>query len=176
MKGYTMHERHGRNTSLIKGMEVGLMGGLVGTIVMDLFGAGLFLVMGGPASLSFSIIGDAAAGFFSMLGIEIAGGTLLGAVLHYLIGLAFGLIFGAAVSYIGALQLDSTKKGVGLGILFVEVMSMPLLAAAAIILKMTPSETVQWFGISFIMHLVYGLVLGLVVTYVLRSAPAVQQA
>jgi hypothetical protein len=175
MKGYNMRE-HVRNANLIKGMEVGLMGGLVGTIVMDLFGAGIFLTMGGPASLSFSIIGDAAAGFFSMLGIEIAGGTLLGAVLHYLIGLAFGLIFGAAVSYIDALQLDSTKKGVGLGILFVEVMSLPLLAAAAIILKMTPSETAQWFGISFIMHLVYGLVLGLVVTYVLRSAPAVQQA
>lgn len=167
---------HVRNASLIKGMEVGLMGGLVGTIVMDLFGAGIFLVMGGPASLSFPIIGDAAAGFFSMLGIEIAGGALLGAVLHYLIGLAFGLIFGAAVSYIHALQLDSTKKGVGLGILFVEVMSLPLLAAAAIILKMTPSETAQWFGISFVMHLLYGLVLGLVVTYGLRSAPAAQQA
>jgi hypothetical protein len=168
--------QHVSNAILTKGMEVGLIGGLVGTIVMDLFGAGIFLVMGGPASLSFSIIGDAAAGLFSIMGIEIAGGTPLGAVLHYLIGLVFGAIFGAAVAYIDALQLDSIKKGVGLGILFVEVMSLPLLAAAAIILKMTPSETAQWFGISFVMHLVYGLVLGLVVSYGLRSAPAARQA
>jgi hypothetical protein len=43
---------------------VGLVGGLVGTIVIDLFGGVLFVVMGGPASLSFTIIGDAAAAFF----------------------------------------------------------------------------------------------------------------
>jgi NhaP-type Na+/H+ or K+/H+ antiporter len=44
-------------------------------------------------------------------------------------------------------------------------MSLPLLAIAANILGMTASETAQWFGISFIMHLVYGGVLGVVVSY-----------
>jgi hypothetical protein len=38
---------------------VGLIGGLLATIVMDLFGAGLFLAMGGPVSLSFIVIGSA---------------------------------------------------------------------------------------------------------------------
>jgi hypothetical protein len=77
-------KRDPSNATRTQGMIAGLIGGLLGTIVMDLFGAGLFLVMGGPASLSFSIIGDAAAGFFSLGGINVAGGTPLGAALHYL--------------------------------------------------------------------------------------------
>jgi NhaP-type Na+/H+ or K+/H+ antiporter len=148
----------------MKETVVGLIGGLVGTIVMDLFGLGMFLVMGGPATISFSIIGDAAAGFFSMMGLDMTGGAPLGAVLHYMIGLTLGVIFGAAVSRMDALRVASTKKGVGLGILYVEVMSLPMLATAAIILQMTPSETTQWFGLSFVMHLVYGCILGVVVS------------
>ncbi len=175
-EGYASRaDRSMSNATLTKGMVGGIIGGVVGTIVMDLFGAGIFLVMGGPASLSFSIIGDAAAGFFAMMGIDMAGGAPLGAVLHYLIALAFGVMFGAVVSRIDALRVDSTKKGVGLGILYVEVMSLPLLVAAAIILKMTASETAQWFGISFVMHLVYGSVLGVVVSYGLRFATAARR-
>ena len=162
-------------TMRARGMIIGLIGGLVGTIVMDLFGAGLFLAMGGPTSLSFSVIGDAAAAFLAMLGITMAGGTPLGALLHYLIGLAFGALFGAAVSQIAVLRLRSPKKAVGLGILYVELMSQPLLAAAAWVLHMTAAETMQWLGISFVMHLVYGLVLGLVVRYGLHAAPVARQ-
>ncbi len=161
-----------RRATRTRGMIDGLIGGLVGTIVMDLFGAGLFLMMSGPASLSFAIIGDAAAGGFALLGIRLAGGTPLGALLHYLIGLALGVLFGAAVSRIAALRMDSPKKAVGMGILYVEIMSLPMLAAAALILQMTAAETAQWFGVSFVMHLVYGLVLGLVVRQGLRVAPA----
>ena len=41
-------------TARTRGMMVGLVGGLVGTIVMDLFGGVLFVVIGGPASPSWS--------------------------------------------------------------------------------------------------------------------------
>jgi hypothetical protein len=75
-----------------RGIVVGCIGGLVGTIVVDLFGGLLFVVMGGPACLSFSIIGDAAAAFCGMLGLSVAGGMPLGALLHYLIGLVLGLV------------------------------------------------------------------------------------
>jgi len=100
------------------------------------------------------------------------GGVPLGAVVHYLTGLTLGVIFGAAVSRSNALRVDSTKKGVGLGILYTEVSSLPILATAPLILKMTASDTAQWFGVSFIMHLVYGAVLGVVVSYGLRSGQA----
>lgn len=157
-------ERRGR-ASLTRGVTVGLIGGLLGTIVMDLFGAGLFLAMEGPASLSFTIIGDAAAGFFAILGITLAGGLPLGALLHYLIGLGFGGLFGGAIVQLSRLQMPSLWKGIGLSVLYIEIISQPLLAAAALILQMTAAEAVQWFGVSFVMHLVYGLVLGVVVIY-----------
>jgi len=151
---------------------VGCIGGLVGTVVMDLFGAGLFLVMGGPASLSFSVIGDAAAGFLAMFGVVVTGGMSLGALLHYLIGPTFGGIFGLAASRFAVFQLNSLKKAVGLAVLYVEIISQPLLVAAALILQMSQTQTVQWFGLSFVMHLVYGLVLGLVAFYGRRGAAA----
>jgi hypothetical protein len=163
-------EERMNNNFLIRGTAVGAVGGLVGTIVMDAFGMGLFLALGGPASLSFSIIGDAAAVFFSLIGVQVAGGFLLGAELHYLIGLALGGLLGAAVARFGALRLASAWKALGLGILYVEIMSQPLLAAAAIVLRMTASEAAQWFGVSFVMHLVYGGVLGLVIARGLRPA------
>lgn len=168
------HSRLERSvSSATKSIVVGFIGGLVGTIVMDLFGVGLFLIMGGPASLSVSIIGDAAAGFLSILGIKVAGGALLGALLHYLIGLGLGGFFGAAAFRMNAFRVDSIKKGIGLGVVYVELASLPMLATASVVLRMTASETTRWFGISFVMHLVYGLVLGGVVSYGLRRAIAV---
>ena len=73
----------------------------------------------------------------------------LGAVFYCLISLALSIIFVAGVSRIDALRVDSTMKGVGLGILSVEIMSRPMLAAADIILNMTASQTVPWVGMSF---------------------------
>lgn len=56
---------------------------------------------------------------------------------------------------------------------YMELMSQPILATAPIILKMTASETLQWFGVSFAMHLIWGVVLGAVVSYGLRAASSV---
>jgi hypothetical protein len=58
---------------------------------------------------------------------------------------------------------------VGLSILYVEVASLPLLAAGTLALKMSIADAALWCGISFVMHLVYGLVLGLVTSYGMRS-------
>ena len=151
---------------------VGLAGGLAGTIAMHVFGVGIFLVMGQPTSISFAIIGDAAASFFSRLGVELAGGAPLGVVVFYLLGLALGVTFVALVWRIDAFRLDSIKKGVGLGILYVEVLSLPLLAMATFVLEMTAAATALWFGVSVVMHLVYGAVMGAVVSYGLCSAAA----
>jgi hypothetical protein len=153
-----------------RGLVVGLIGGLAGTIAMHVFGVGIFLVMGQPTSISFSIIGDATASFFARLGVELAGGAPLGMVVFYLLGLALGVTFVAFVVRIDALRLDSIKKGVGLGILYVEVLSLPLLAMATLVLNMTATATALWFGVSVVMHLAYGAVMGAVVSYGLRPA------
>ena len=151
------------------GIIVGLAGGLAGTIAMHVFGIGIFLVMGQPISISFSIIGDAAASFFARLGVELAGGAPLGMVVFYLLGLALGVTFVVLVLRIEAFRLDSIRKGVGLGVLYVEVLSLPLLATATFVLNMMAASAALWFGISIVMHLVYGAVMGAVASYGLRS-------
>lgn len=153
-----------------KGLVFGSIAGLAATIVIDLITMGVLPLMGLPANGGFSVIGDTASGFFSLVGVNVRGGVPLGVVLHYLIGIVLGLIFGAAVTRIDALRLNSTKKGVGLGILYTEVISLPILVMPPIILNWTASAAAQWFGFSFVMHAIWGIVLGIVVSYGLRSS------
>ena len=161
--------------TLTRGLVLGVVGGLVGTIVMDLVLIGTLSAAGLPAVISFSTIGDTAAGFFSMIGLNMAGGVPLGTAMHYLIGPVLGVIFGAAVSQVDVFRVDTTKKGVVFDILYTQISSQPILAATPIILKMTTSETLQWFGVSAAMHLIWGVVLGIIVSYGLHSAPAARQ-
>lgn len=151
---------------LPEGTLAGAAGGLAGTIVMDLFGGAVLLIAGGPDTISFSLIGDAAATFFSKIGIEIPGGTPLGLLMHYLIGLLLGITFGMGISMLGVSRMGQ-KKGVALAILYVEAMSIPMLTAAALVLQMTFSHTALYFATSFTMHLVFGSVLGLCMSYAL---------
>jgi hypothetical protein len=155
-----------------KGLVVGVIAGLVATIVIDLIMMEFLLFTGQPAEGGFAVIGDTTAGLFSLFGIHVAGGVLPGVVWHYLIGLALGGIFGAAVTRFDALRLDSIKKGVGLGILYAEVISVPLLVMPPIILKWTVSDTAQLLRFYMVMHAIWGMLLGVVVSYGLRSAMA----
>ncbi len=152
-----------------KGLVVGLIAGLVATIVIDLILMGFLLFKGQPADDGFAVIGTTTAGVFSLFGIDVAGGVLPGLVWHYLIGRALGVIFGAAVTRIDALRLNSMKKGVGLGILYAEVISLPLLVMPPIILKWTASEAAQLFVFYLVMHAIWGMLLGVAVSYGLRS-------
>jgi len=67
------------------------------------------------------------------------------------------------------------KKGVGLGILYAEVISLPLLVMPPIILKWTPSAAAQLFAFYFVMHAIWGTLLGVVMSYGLRSTTAARQ-
>ncbi len=162
---------HQPNPSVSKGIAVGAAGGLAGTIVMDLFGLVVLLFNGGPDTISFSLIGDAAATFFARFGLSIPGGTPLGLLLHYLIGLLLGVTFGAGIC-LSNMDNIGWKKGMALGILYVEAMSIPMLTAAAIVLQMTLAHSAVYFTTSFIMHLVFGSVVGLVVSYTLEARRA----
>jgi hypothetical protein len=142
-----------------------MVGGLAGTMLMYFFGAGIFALLGWPANTSITIIGDSAAAFFSLLGIELVGGASLGIWLFYLIGILLGAMMGITIVSLEPLRLASLQKRIGLSILFVEVMSLPMLAAGSLALKMSATSAALWFSISFVMHLVYGLVLGLITSY-----------
>jgi hypothetical protein len=156
---------HITQVTLARGAGWGLIAGLVGTMVMDLVLMGALSAIGLPAFTCFSIVGNTAALFFLKFGKEVAGGVPLGVAAHYLIGPFVGAIFGAAVVQIGALRVDSLKKGVILAVLYIEILSQPILAATPILLKMTTPKTLQWFGGSFVMHLMWGVVVGVILSH-----------
>jgi len=163
------------NSALAGGMGWGALGGLVGTIAMDVVCMGVMAAGRLPALISFVTIGDTAARFFSLLGIQLAGGLPLGMAAHYVIGPLLGAIFGAVVAQVKIFRAGTLGKGTVVGILFVEIVSQPMLAAAPILLRMTGAQVLLWFGVSFVMHMIFGAILGAAVSYGLRPRRADQQ-
>jgi hypothetical protein len=161
--------------SFSRGVGWGLIGGLVGTMVMDLVLMGALSAVGLPALTCFSIVGNTVARFFSIQNLENVRAIQLGVITHYLVGPLFGAIFGTVVVRAEALRVNTLKKSILLAIIYVEILSQPMLATTPILLKMTVPETLQWYGGSFIMHLLMAVVLGSVVGHGLRSASLATQ-
>jgi hypothetical protein len=153
-----------------KGLGWGLMGGLAGTMVMDIVLMGALSAIGLPAFTCYSIVGNTLMRFFAVLGIEMAGGIPLGVVTHYVVGPLVGALYGSLVARFETLQADNLKMAIVYAVLYVEILSQPILATTPILLKMTTAETLQWFGGSFVMHFLLGVVLGGVIRFGLRSA------
>ncbi len=158
------------SNSLWRGMGWGLLGGLAGTLVMDLLLMGAMLVLRLPAGLCFSIVGDTVSSFLALFGAQVAGGVPLGVLTHYVVGPLFGILFGA-LTRLPALRGGSLKKITIAAFVYVEILSQPILATTPILLKMKAPATLQWFGGSFVMHLILSIVLGVIVGYGLRPAP-----
>ncbi len=128
---------------------------------MDALVIGLFSAVKWPTGLMFSFTGDTAAGFFSIVGIDLAGGIPLGVAVQYLIGLALGIALAAATSRVRAFRRASLKQAALLGILYIEVVSLPIAATAPIINNMTTTDMIQWFSLSLLMHPFYAQFSGL---------------
>jgi hypothetical protein len=156
-------------SALAKGIGWGLLGGLAGTVAMDIALIGTSPALGLHGIESFSVIGDTAARFFTLLGVGMTGGVPTGLAVHYLCGPLLGAIFGAIVTRFDALWPGTLKKGIGLAVLYIELVSQPLLATTPLLLNMSAQETAFWYALSFGMHLLCGGVLGAVMSYGLRS-------
>jgi hypothetical protein len=162
--------------NLLQGMGWGTIGGVAGTLAMDLTLMAVLAVFGSPVLTCFSIVGNTVAHFFSIQNVGMSGTILLGMATHYTVGPVIGAIFGLLVTRIKALQVHTQKKSFLLGILYVEILSQPLLATTPILLKMSAVATLQWYAGSFIMHLIAGAILGAVVGRGLRLAPLAIQS
>lgn len=175
LQGHLLIEGHFKSAPLVRGLGWGFFGGLGGTLVMDILLMGALLALRQPALMCFSIVGDTVSGFLAMFGTQVAGGVPTGVVAHYVIGPLFGTFFGALVTRLGALRVTSVKKCVMLAVLYVEILSQPILVTTPILLEMKAPATLQWFGGSFVMHFVLAIVLGVIVGYGLRPAPLTSQ-
>jgi hypothetical protein len=161
--------------TLGRGLGWGLIGGLLGTLVMDLALVCSFAAAGLPVLTCFAMVGDTVARFFSIASIGGDAVVRLGVAAHYLIGPGMGTLFGAAAVRIDALRIDSLTKWIGLAVVYVEVLSQPLLALGAILLRMTAQEAFVWYAGAFGMHFIVGAVLGIIVYWKLRPVAAVNR-
>ncbi|OPY31788.1 MAG: hypothetical protein A4E32_01390 [Methanomassiliicoccales archaeon PtaU1.Bin124] len=141
--------------SLKIGIGFGLVGGIVGTILMDMVMMITFVIAGQPADIFFTAVGE-----------KFGDGALVGLAIHNLIGLTGGLVFSLSVLSIEALQIDSVRKGLKLG-----------LAAGAVTIPLGCIPLAIWLGepilvvvaFSMIPHLVWGTVVGWTLGYGLLS-------
>jgi len=133
----------------------GLLGGIAGTVLMDIVIVVTFLVADMP--------GD---GFFDMVGDKFGEGPAIGILLHNLVGLTVGFVFAALVLNVRKLNIDTKRRGLILGV-SVGIVTIPVGCIPLAIWLGEPILEVVAF--SAIPHLIYGTVLGMVVTFGILS-------
>jgi len=141
--------------SFLRGIGFGIIGGLLGTFLMDIVMMLTFLIAGKPADT-----------FFAMVGEKLGYGPLVGILVHNLVGLTGGIVFSLLVLNIKLLRIDSRRKGLVLGI-----------AAGAVTIPLGCIPLAIWLGqpildviaFSILPHLVWGTTLGWTVGYGLLS-------
>jgi hypothetical protein len=164
--GITMRRR-GQNIdkALVRGIRWGFIGGLTGTLAMDILLIGaLFITKQNPLAC-FAIVGDTVARLFTGQIMDIATCVLLGILTHYSIGPLLGVIFGVAMVRTDLLRADTLKRYILFAIIYLQILSQPLLALAAGILRMNMTQIWLWFGGAFVMHTIMGVILGAVIFY-----------
>jgi uncharacterized membrane protein len=146
---------------LVKTAVYGVVVGVVANIVMDVFVALALMLMGSPASLMFSFIGEVAATFFAKANLAVPGGLLTGLLFHYFFGIAYAVVFCIAAARLAWIKTGSLGKSTLLGIAYIELFSQPFVASAPLILRLAAQDTIQWYAMATVMHGVYGAVLGI---------------
>ncbi len=141
--------------SLIRGVGFGIIGGFIGTFLMDIVMMFTFIIAGQPAET-----------FFSMVGEKLGDGAIVGVLLHNFVGITGGIIFSLMVLTIEPLRIDTRRKGLMIGIAAGAV-TIPLGCIPLAIWLNQPILAVVAF--SLLPHLVWGTVVGLVVSYGLLS-------
>ena len=144
----------------MRGIGWGLLAGLAGTVAMDLTLMGGLPAMGLPADTCYLTIGSTVRNFFSLLGITLTGDAMLGVAAYHLIGPLLGALYGLVVSQVKALQRTSLKKNLIYAVVYAEVLSQLILALTPVLLRMPAQETMLWFAGSFVLHLIWGIVMG----------------
>jgi ethanolamine transporter EutH len=131
-----------------RAIKLGLIGSLAGTLAMDLVMVVESLIVGEPVD-----------GFVALIGSVVGGGTLVGVVVHLLMGSLLGLLFGTATYKVRLLNIESVRKGVWLGVL-AGLVTIPLGCVPVAIVTGVP--IIEMVSFSFVPHLVWGAVLGVI--------------
>jgi hypothetical protein len=135
-----------RERGILRAVVLGIVGGLLGTVLMD-------IVM----ILTFVGVGESWDLFFSMVGDKLGGGAILGIALHNAVGMTGGTIFALFVVYIPSMGIRTMRRGLLLG-LAAGLFTIP---AGCIPLALWLGEPIlAVIAFSALPHIVWGTVLG----------------
>ena len=148
-------------STISKGVSYGLLGGFIGAIILG--GIALMMPINGVPFFVAAVM---------MMGITGSMATAAGWVMHLITGLIIGAIFGAVVTKVPKLQASNLAKGLGLGaaagIIVWVVFFVPMASLSASSMHMSlMSMGATMIGGSFLGHLIFGLVLGGIVGFLL---------
>lgn len=176
-----------KNYSTKKGIGVGIIAGIIAGIAMLVPMMGMMSMMNLPGDLFPILIG-------MMLGQPQDSATMTGIGLHFIPSIIVGVIFGAVVSS-SKLSITSFKKGIplgiGAGIISFVVLFFPMAmevfpsimmhlmqvmnpeAPQEMIIQQLQSMQPMILAGSFVSHIIYGIVLGVVSSAILRKSKKV---
>jgi hypothetical protein len=135
--------------------RIGLLGGLIGTIMMDFVLFMEFHLLKIPIYTNYVVIGAA-----------VGGGIFIGFILHFIIGPALGLVFAVTVAWFDSFRIHNYKKGIFMGVL-AGIITIPFGCVPTAILSQAP--IIQFISISTLPHLIWGSGLGWYFTYRVRK-------
>ncbi|MHA2391252.1 MAG: hypothetical protein ACXAEX_04725 [Promethearchaeota archaeon] len=129
---------------------------MVGTLPMDIVVVLEYILTGIPLNTSFVLYGAL-----------IGAGAMTGFVLHIIFGSMLGIIFGFLISRVEALKINSfnqgLKVGISAGLITIPLGCIPFALIVGVpLLQMVKMVTVP--------HLVWGLVLGAMTSYLIESS------
>ncbi len=149
----------------MRGLVWGLIAGLAGTVAMDLALLTGLPALGVPADTCYQTIGTTVRQFFALFGISLVGDVILGVATYHIIGPLLGALYSVLVSRVNALQRITLKKHLMCAVLYAEILSQLILTITPVLLKMAAQETMIWYAGSFVVHLIWGIAMGLVTYY-----------
>lgn len=136
---------------MVRTLALGALGGLLGTVLMD-------IVM----MTTFVLVGESWDLFFFMVGDKLGGGAILGIALHNMVGTTGGIILALLVLNVSAFQIRTIRKGLILG-LSAGLITIP---AGCIPLAIWLGESIPVvIAFSALPHIVWGVFLGWTMGY-----------
>jgi hypothetical protein len=148
--------------NLVRGSIYGIISGTISTIVIDIVALIILAGMGISLSSFFALIGQCLS---TLIGIASADPVWQGIMLHYSIAILTGLVVGLLTHRFHKLQFGSYRKGILLSVILAQVEGNSLFYLMSVIMKIPQSEMVFMYGMCFFLHLIWGVCLGLIISY-----------
>ena len=151
--------------NIAKGIVYGVIAGTISTIVIDIVALITLSAMGLSLASFFALIGRC---FLTLIGTTAADPVWQGLTLHYSIAILTGLVIGLLTQRFHKLQFSSYRKGILVSSIIAQVEGNGLFYLMSVIMKIPQSEMVMMYEMCFILHLIWGVCLGLIISYCQR--------